>query len=188
MSNANTPNILIPLSVFEGGHLFIEDDDGIYELDAGGPRGNVHPVTLPFLSFNASKRHLVLPLWSRRRLILGAYHVRDADRLPHHSRQSVSDIPKPGKPADKPSQLRPLGILRPDAKGLAGTAKESRSSWSRSLCPTCGLCPSSLISQDAAFLMRRVGSYSIYGKFGNSVARRAPVGSSCSGDMVQPIW
>ncbi|OLP88065.1 LINE-1 retrotransposable element ORF2 protein [Symbiodinium microadriaticum] len=33
-------------------------------------------------------------------------------------------IPKPGKPADKPTQLRPLGILRPDAKGLAGTARE----------------------------------------------------------------
>ena len=31
---------------------------------------------------------------------------------------------QPGKPADKPSQLRPLGILPPDAKGLAGTAKE----------------------------------------------------------------
>ena len=31
---------------------------------------------------------------------------------------------KPGKPAEKPSQLRPLGILRPDAKRLAGTAKE----------------------------------------------------------------
>ena len=29
-------------------------------------------------------------------------------------------IPK----ADKPFQLRPLGILRPDAKGLAGTLKE----------------------------------------------------------------
>ena len=27
-------------------------------------------------------------------------------------------IPKPGKPADKPSNLRPLGVLRPDAKGL----------------------------------------------------------------------
>ena len=33
-------------------------------------------------------------------------------------------IPKPGKPADKPAQLRPLGILRPDAKGLAGAARE----------------------------------------------------------------
>ena len=34
-------------------------------------------------------------------------------------------IPKPGKPADKPSNLRPLGILRPDAKKLAGAARES---------------------------------------------------------------
>ena len=33
-------------------------------------------------------------------------------------------IPKSGKPADKPTQLRPLGILRPDAKGLAGAARE----------------------------------------------------------------
>ncbi|CAE7172856.1 RXLR78 [Symbiodinium pilosum] len=33
-------------------------------------------------------------------------------------------IPKPGKPADKPSNLRPLGILRPDAKGVAGAARE----------------------------------------------------------------
>ena len=32
--------------------------------------------------------------------------------------------PRPGKPADKPSQLRPLCILRPDAKELASTAKE----------------------------------------------------------------
>ena len=40
------------------------------------------------------------------------------------TRADLCLIPKPGKPADKPSQLRPLGILRPDAKGLAGTAKE----------------------------------------------------------------
>ena len=33
-------------------------------------------------------------------------------------------IPKPGKPADKPSNLRPLGILRPDAKGVAGATRE----------------------------------------------------------------
>ena len=33
-------------------------------------------------------------------------------------------IPKPGEPADKPKNLRPLGILRPDAKGVAGAARE----------------------------------------------------------------
>ena len=91
VNNANTPNILIPLSVFDGGHLFIEDKEGVYQLDADGPLGNVHPVTLPFLSFDASKRHLVLP-WSGRRLILGAYHVRNVDRLPHHSRQCLKSL------------------------------------------------------------------------------------------------
>ena len=40
------------------------------------------------------------------------------------TRADLCLIPKPGKSADKPSQLRPPGILRPDAKGLAGTAKE----------------------------------------------------------------
>ena len=29
-------------------------------------------------------------------------------------------IPKPGKPPGKPANLRPLGILRPDAKGFLG--------------------------------------------------------------------
>ena len=38
-------------------------------------------------------------------------------------------IPKPGKPADKPTQLGPLGMLRPDAKGLAGTAREMLSPY-----------------------------------------------------------
>ena len=37
-------------------------------------------------------------------------------------------IPKPGKPADVPKNLRPLGILRPDAKGLAGAARKMLSS------------------------------------------------------------
>ena len=32
-------------------------------------------------------------------------------------------IPKPGKPPDKPSNLRPLGILGLDGKGLAGATR-----------------------------------------------------------------
>ncbi|CAE7493135.1 unnamed protein product [Symbiodinium sp. CCMP2592] len=77
-------NLLIPLSNFEGGHLFVEDNAGDYLLDSGGPRGQVLPVTLPYLSFDASRRHLVLP-WTGRRLILGTYHIRDADKLSANS-------------------------------------------------------------------------------------------------------
>ena len=61
---------------------------------------------------------------------------------------------KPGKPAEKPSQLRPLGIL------LRDWQEQPENSWSRSLCPTCDPCLSSLIFQDAASLTHRVGSCS----------------------------
>ncbi|OLQ05646.1 Pregnancy-associated glycoprotein [Symbiodinium microadriaticum] len=37
---------------------------------------HVHPVTLPFLKFNARRRHLVLP-WYGRRLILGTFHIKE---------------------------------------------------------------------------------------------------------------
>ena len=90
-NNADTPNLLIPLSHFEGGHLFVEDGNGNYMLDQQGPTGYVHLVTLPFLTFDAAKRHLVLP-WAGRRLILGAYHIRDADRLPHHFQQGLRGL------------------------------------------------------------------------------------------------
>ena len=33
-------------------------------------------------------------------------------------------IPKPNKPPTKPSNLRPLGIIRPDGKGLAGACRD----------------------------------------------------------------
>ena len=73
------------------------------------------------------------------------------------TRADLCLIPKPGKPADKPSQLRPLGILRPT---LRDSREQQRNSWSRSLCPTCGCCPSSLTSQDVASPTPEVGSYS----------------------------
>ena len=33
-------------------------------------------------------------------------------------------IPKPSKPATTPGNLRPLGIIRPDGKGLAGACRD----------------------------------------------------------------
>ena len=60
-NSAHTPNLLIPLSNFEGSHLFVEDDEGKCMLDTNGPRGFVYPVTLPFLRFDTRRRHLGLP-------------------------------------------------------------------------------------------------------------------------------
>ena len=70
------------------------------------------------------------------------------------TRADLCLIPKPGKPADKPR-------LESYALTLRDWQVPPRNSWNRSLCPTCGLCLSLLTSQDAAFLMHRVGSYSI---------------------------
>ena len=73
-------NLLIPLSCFEGGHLLVKFPTGNYRLDKEGLRGSVQPVTLPFLKFDADNRHLILPR-SRRRLILGTYHIKEAWKL-----------------------------------------------------------------------------------------------------------
>ncbi|CAE7556515.1 unnamed protein product, partial [Symbiodinium necroappetens] len=50
------PNVLIPLSVFAGGQLFVESEEGDVCLDVqNNIRGHVHPITLPFLAFDAQK-------------------------------------------------------------------------------------------------------------------------------------
>ena len=64
----------------------MESEEGDVSLDVQNSiRGHVHPITLPFLSFDAHKRHSILP-WSGCRMILGTFHIRDAARLPVRSR------------------------------------------------------------------------------------------------------
>ena len=86
VNNANTPNILIPLSVFDGGHLFIEDKEGVYQLDADGLQNICDPAVLELRCLRATPRPTLVGL------ILEAYHVRNADRLPHHSRQCLKSL------------------------------------------------------------------------------------------------
>ena len=79
-NHQDVPNVLIPLSVFSGGQLFVESDEGDTCLDHQSKvRGFIYPITLPFLSFDAQKRHSILP-WSGSRLILGSFHIRGAER------------------------------------------------------------------------------------------------------------
>ena len=58
---AGIANTLIPLSRFEGGQLYVCDPEGGHKLEAGGMKGNVVPITLPFSRFNPHRKHLVLP-------------------------------------------------------------------------------------------------------------------------------
>ena len=119
------PNVLIPLSVFSGGQLFVESEEGDACLDHQGKvRGFIYPITLPFLSFDAQKRHSILP-WSGCRLILGSFHIRGAERLPPGTR----------------NVLRSLGysICQDDKDCSKGNSAGQSSSLSKSL-----LCPGAL--------------------------------------------
>ena len=91
-NHQDVPNVLIPLSVFSGGQLFVESEEGDVSLDHQGKvRGCIYPITLPFLSFDAQKRHSILP-WSGCRLILGSFHIRGADRLPYGTRNVLRSL------------------------------------------------------------------------------------------------
>ena len=91
-NHQDVPNVLIPLSVFSGGQLFVESEEGDVCLDhLGKVRGYIYPITLPFLSFDAQKRHSILP-WSGCRLILGSFHIRGADRLPYGTRNVLRSL------------------------------------------------------------------------------------------------
>ena len=105
-NHQDVPNILIPLS----GQLFVESEEGDVCLDQHGRvRGFIYPITLPFLSFDAQKRHSILP-WSGSRLILGSFHIRGADRLPLGTRNVLRSLGYPlfqdgraGLEAEKPA-------------------------------------------------------------------------------------
>ena len=49
--------------------------------------------------------------------------------------ENLCFISKPNKPPTKPSNLRPLGIIRPDGKGLAGACRDLLASFYLQLLP-----------------------------------------------------
>ena len=51
----------------------------------------MHPITLPFLAFDAHRRHSILA-WSGCRMILGTFHIREADRLPARTRTLLRNL------------------------------------------------------------------------------------------------
>ena len=94
-NHKDVPNVLIPLSVFTGGQLFVEAEEGDVCLDTlSSIRGCVHPITLPFLAFDAQKRHSILP-WSGCRLILGSFHISGSERLPLGTRNVLRSLGYP---------------------------------------------------------------------------------------------
>ena len=63
-------NMLIPLSVWRGGELWVARFRGSVQA------GHVRSILPPCLKFDARKLHDVMP-WSGDRFLLGTFHTRD---------------------------------------------------------------------------------------------------------------
>ena len=77
-------NLILPCSSFTQGSLWLEDSEGEVMISAAGPRGQLWNTRRPCM-FYPRTRHATMP-WTGDRLILVAFHVRNADRL------SVNDV------------------------------------------------------------------------------------------------
>ena len=84
-------NTLVPLSAFKGGDLFVADDHGSIQLEPGGVKGILKPITFPYTSFWARRKHAVMP-WSGDRFILGSYHVRNPEWFSQSDRLELNEL------------------------------------------------------------------------------------------------
>ena len=86
-----SPNILVPLSHFEQGGLWVEDPSGELALEQGGPVGRVLPIVRPYTILWPQLRHATLP-WQGDRLLLVGYHIGFASRLSPRDRHHLDTL------------------------------------------------------------------------------------------------
>ena len=78
-------NVLVPLSSFRRGELWLEEEHGPDLSPKGQHQGRNHPLRMPGLEFSPFTRHATCP-WKDDRLVLSAYTPLRANRL------ALSDI------------------------------------------------------------------------------------------------
>ena len=86
-----TPNILVPLSHFQHGGLWIEDAAGDIALGPDGPLGRDMPILRPYTILWPHQRHATLP-WRGDRLVLIGYHIGQASRLSGPDRRCLAEL------------------------------------------------------------------------------------------------
>ena len=90
-NHSEVENILVPLSKFTGGELFVADKHGSFKLDSEGLTGSITPITLPYTSFWARRKHAVLP-WQGDRFLLGSYQVRNSEWLKASDKRRLEEL------------------------------------------------------------------------------------------------
>ena len=73
-------NLLLPCSSYLHGDLWLESDNGTVPLTMDGPRGVLRSTQKPCF-FRPRALHATMP-WQGQRLVLVAFHTRNADRTP----------------------------------------------------------------------------------------------------------
>ena len=86
-----TDNIVIPVSKFRQGQIWIEEEQGPDLSPAGRHRGRNHAVELPGVQFNPSKLHATCP-WKHDRIILSAYTTKKANDIKVHDKKYLRTL------------------------------------------------------------------------------------------------
>ena len=73
-------NVLVPLSPFRRGELWLEEEHGPDLSPKGQHQGRNHPLRMPGLEFSPFTRHATCP-WKDDRLVISAYTPLRANRL-----------------------------------------------------------------------------------------------------------
>lgn len=82
----DTDNMVIPVSRFRQGQLWIEDDHGPDLSPAGKHRGRNHAVKLPGVQFDPRKLHATCP-WKHDRIVLSAYTTKKIGDLKNQDKK-----------------------------------------------------------------------------------------------------
>ena len=84
-NHARSMNLVLPVTVFSGGELFVEDRHGSSVMGSSRVAGSVIPLLCEQepapVEFNPRLWHCNLP-WGGERVVLVAYHIRNPELLP----------------------------------------------------------------------------------------------------------
>ena len=91
-NHAATTNLVLPLTQFTGGEVFVEDSSGT-SIQGNPPiAGTVFPLLCDQeptpVEFNPRLLHCTLP-WGGERVILVAFHIRNPDMLPSQAAEQL---------------------------------------------------------------------------------------------------
>ena len=82
----NTSNLVLPLSRWQGGQIWLASEGGSIRLDPSTGPGRLMNVSLPYVTFPPHTAHATYPWRNGDRIVLIGYHARGLERLTREQR------------------------------------------------------------------------------------------------------